>query len=200
MTVVAAPQPAPGRLRAVWSAAHAPVAGVPRWARIAALAVPFTVLPSGIWRIAVIFAEDGHGRGDLPGWLPLPVYVVLLSIASELLAFTAVGLIAGWGEVFPRWVPVLGGQRVPTLAAVAPAALGAVILTAVWSAGFTAVFAGVTLSGEPTPANHPGEAGGWDAAVFYATYTPLLLWGPLLGVATIAYWRRRRATGPTQTR
>lgn len=187
--------PAPGRRTAwaaAWAAAHTPVAGVPRWARIAALAVPFTVLPSGLWRIAAIFADDGHGAGDLPGWLPLKVYVVLLSLVSEVLAFTAVGLIAGWGEVFPRWIPRLGGRRVPTAAAVVPAALGAAVLTLLWSAAFVADFAGVTMSGEPAPANYPGDAGGWEAAVFYATYTPLLLWGPLLGAVTVAYWRRRR--------
>ncbi|MFH9353777.1 hypothetical protein [Kitasatospora sp. NPDC017646] len=42
----AQPSPAAGRLRTAWAAAHTPVPRVPRWARIAARAVPFTVLPS----------------------------------------------------------------------------------------------------------------------------------------------------------
>ena len=45
--------PAKGAIRAAWAAAHAPVRGVPGWARKAALVVPFTVLPSILWRIAV---------------------------------------------------------------------------------------------------------------------------------------------------
>lgn len=189
-----------GRARAVWAAAHAPVAGVSRRVRNAALAVPLVVLPSGLWRIATEFVpgmEGGDtGSGTLPGWLPGEVYIVLLSVFSELVAFTAVGLIAAWGEVFPRWVPVLRGRRVPPLAVVVPAAIGAVLLTVVWTAAFAADFAGVTLQGEPTPAGYPGEAGGWTAAVYYVCYLPLLLWGPLLGLLTAAYRRRRRAERP----
>ncbi len=44
MTAVIDRPTATGRLRTAWAAAHAPVAGVPRWARTAALAVPFVVL------------------------------------------------------------------------------------------------------------------------------------------------------------
>ncbi|MEU8137926.1 hypothetical protein [Streptodolium elevatio] len=190
------PPPA-GRLRAGWAAAHAPVAGVSRWVRNAALAVPLVVLPSSLWRIATEYVpaltgSADTGSGDLPGWLPGKVYIIFLSVFSELVAFTAVGLIAAWGEVFPRWVPVLRGRRVPPLAAVVPATIGTVLLTAMWTTAFAADFAGVTLQGEPTPSGYPGEAGGWKSAVYYVCYTPLLLWGPLLGLVTVAYWRRRR--------
>ncbi|GAA2099625.1 hypothetical protein GCM10009801_71440 [Streptomyces albiaxialis] len=191
-----APSPGTGRLRAAWRAAHAPVPGVPRWARAAALAVPLTVLPSSLWRVAVLFpglGGDDPGSGSLPAWLPTPVYVVLLSLLSEALAFTAVGLIASWGEVFPRWVPFLRGRRVPTAAAVIPGALGAVALTFLWTVlTLVTEFAGRTIRGEPVPDDYPGVAGGWSEAVFYACYLPLLLWGPLLGAVTVAYWRRRR--------
>ncbi|MFF0738925.1 hypothetical protein ACFYVL_00855 [Streptomyces sp. NPDC004111] len=61
---------------------------------------------------------------------------------SELVAFTAVRLIAAWGEVFPRWIPVLRGRRVPPLAAVVPAAIGTVLLRVIWTAAFAADFAG----------------------------------------------------------
>ncbi|MFG3253384.1 hypothetical protein [Streptomyces sp. NPDC048172] len=185
-----------GRLRAAWRAAHAPVPGVPRWAHLAALAVPLTVLPSGLWRIAVFIPGLGedHGSGNLPAWLPTPVYVVLLSLFSEALAFTAVGLIASWGEVFPRWLPVLRGRRVPTAAAVVPAALGTVALTLLWTVfALVTQISGTTIRGEPVSEDYPGSAGGWSEAVFYACYAPLVLWGPLLGAVTVAYWRRRRA-------
>lgn len=186
------------RLRSAWTAAHTPVVGVPRWARIAACTVPFTVLPSGLWRIGTCLFGDGReqGTGQLPSWLPGGVYVVFLSVLSELLAFTAVGLIAAWGEVFPRWVPVLGGNRVPIWAAVVPAALGAAALTVLWTvAGVATEIAGTTVQGDPLPKDYPGEAAhGWTAAAFYGSYAPLLLWGPLLGVLTVAYWKRRLRT------
>ena len=172
-----------GRLRTAWRAAHAPVPGVPRWARIAAYAVPFIVLPSGLWRLPSAFT-DGSGLGER-------AYIILLSVVSEVAAFTTVGLVATWGERFPRWIPGLRGRRVPTLAAVIPAALGAVILTGLWTYTFTAVFGGVTLGGEPLSGDVPAQRGGWETAIFYLCYLPLLLWGPLLAAVTYAYHRRR---------
>ncbi|MFF3390944.1 hypothetical protein ACFYW1_08425 [Streptomyces sp. NPDC002669] len=184
------------RLRVAWRRAHAPVPGVPRWARIAAYVIPFTVLPSGLWRIMTVIFHIGddatHGRGQLPSWLPGPVYIVALSVLSELLAFTAVGLIAAWGEVFPRWIPLLGGRRVPPLAAVLPAALGATVLTALWTTAFVTSMYGFTIQGTPLPDDFPTKAmHGWQIAFFNLTYTPLLLWGPLLAAVCFAYWRRR---------
>ncbi|MFD3525310.1 hypothetical protein [Streptomyces sp. NPDC058653] len=182
------------RLRAAWRTAHTPVPGVPRWARGAALAVPFTVLPSGLWRIAEVNGGSGHGTGDLPAWLPIELYVVVLSLVSELIAFTAVGLIAAWGEVWPRWTPVLRGRRIPPLAVVVPAALGALVLTTAWTAAAVTDLADVTLRGDAISPDYPGEAGGWPAVVFYLCYAPLLLWGPLLAALTLSYHRRRRRT------
>ncbi|WP_210747821.1 hypothetical protein [Actinomadura latina] len=203
------------RVRAGWRAAHEAVEGVPRWARVAALAVPFTVLPSGLWRIAVfalhlpIIAEDdlgpgdgpGGGRGDLPGWLPMEVYVVLLSVFSELVAFTAVGLIARWGEVFPRWVPWVRGRRVPITAAVIPAAVGAAILTVLWTVSIVngLVFR-ETIQGRPLPDGFPIHFGSWEGVLGVVAYAPLVAWGPLLGVVTVAYFRRRVRSSPAPTR
>ena len=185
-----------GRLRAAWRSAHTPVPGVPRWARIAAYAIPFTVLPSGLWRIMTVVFHIGddatHGRGQLPSWLPGPVYIIALSVFSELLAFTAIGLIAAWGEVFPRWIPLLGGRRVPPLAAILPAALGATILTVLWTAAFATSLFGLTVRGDRLPSDFPTESmHGWQLAFFNSTYVPLLLWGPLLAAVCFAYWRRR---------
>ena len=179
--------PPAGRIRAAWVAAHAPAAGVPRWALVAAYAVPLTVLPSSVWRIAVCTFHAPIMRGDLgsalgssgrPG-VPLGLYVILLSIVSELLAFTAVGLVSAWGEVVPRWIPLIGGRRVAPLAAVVPAALGAtalLLLTIPNARGF-----GVA----------PDAPKGLALVVMNACYAPLLLWGPLLAVVTVSYYRRR---------
>jgi hypothetical protein len=189
-----------GRIRAAWAAAHAPAAGVPRWARAAALAVPLTVLPSSAWRIAACTFHAPIVRGDLgfalgtsgiPG-VPLGLYVILLSIVSELLAFTAVGLVSTWGEVFPRWIPVLRGRRVPPLSAVVPAALGATVLTLLWTWTAVCLSLGLRVDLRPQLADSPVSFGDWQGLLAVAAYAPLLLWGPLLGAVTLNYWRRRR--------
>ncbi len=111
---------------------------MPRWARLAAYAIPFTVLPSSLWRIAAytfhLPIADGptHAPTGLPG-LSLELYVVLLSFVSEAVAFTGVGLVATWGEVVPGWVPVLRGRSVSTRAAAIAGARGAAVLTLLWS-------------------------------------------------------------------
>jgi hypothetical protein len=192
--------PPAGRIRAAWAAAHTPAAGVSRRARIVAGAVPLTVLPSSLWRIAVCTFHAPITRGDLgsaqtssglPG-VPLALYVILLSIVSELLAFAAVGLVSTWGEVFPRWIPVLHGRRVPALFAVIPAALGAAVLTLLWTWAAVSLSLGQRIDGRPLTQNAPLGFGDWQQLAAVAAYAPLLLWGPLLGAATISYWRRRR--------
>jgi hypothetical protein len=189
------------QMRNTWTAAHAPVPGVPGWARTAALLVPLTALPSSLWRIAAVTlhlpieffeADDGTGRGDLPSWMPVEVYAVLLSVVTELLAFAAVGLVAPWGEIVPRWIPWLRGRRIPRLTAVIPAALGAVVLTTLWT--WTAVSASVgrDVRGRPMDPDAAVNLDDWRDALAVVAYAPLLLWGPLLGALTVAYWLRRR--------
>ncbi|MFD4256072.1 hypothetical protein ACFWR9_00135 [Streptomyces sp. NPDC058534] len=176
-----------GRLRAAWRTAHEPVAGVSRRLQLTAYAVPLVVLPSSLWRLPAAF-DDGISPGER-------MYIPSLSIVSELLAFTAVGLIARWGEVFPRWVPGLRGRRVPTKAAIIPAAIGATVLTLMFTIlALVNEIQGTTIRGDDLPDDFPGEAGGWEAAWFYICYTPLILWGPLLAVLTFAYSKRRRRT------
>ena len=188
-----------GRLRDAWAAAHHPAPGVPRWARNAAYAVPYTVLPASLWRLALCTFHVPIGRGDVgsgivssgvPG-VPIELYVIALSIVSELLAFTAVGLVSTWGEVFPQWIPVLRGRRVPTLAAVVPAALGAVVLTLLWTWVAVSFSLGMRINGRPLGNDSVLSLDDWKGLLAVIAYAPLLLWGPLLGVVTISYWKRR---------
>jgi hypothetical protein len=174
----------PGRLRAAWQVAHKPAAGVSRHVQLVAYTVPLIVLPSSIWRLPAVF-DDGIGLGER-------AYIVLLSILSEALAFTAIGLIARWGEVFPRWIPFLRGRRVPTKVTVILAAIGATVLTLGTVLTLVTELMGTTIRGDDLPANYPSEIGGWQTAWFYVCYAPLILWGPLLAVLTIAYWKRHR--------
>ncbi|MFZ0377096.1 MAG: hypothetical protein WCD11_23025 [Solirubrobacteraceae bacterium] len=189
--------PSPRDIRTAWSGAHAAVAGVPGWARLAAYAVPFTLLPSSLWRIAAYTFHapiaDGptHAPSGLPG-VPLELYVVVLSIVSELAAFTGVGLIARWGEVVPRWVPTLGGRSVPMRPAVIAGALGAVVLTLLWMWVAVHFAFGQRIDGTPRSALAPLDFHDWRGVLAVAAYAPLVLWGPLLAAATIAYYGRRR--------
>jgi hypothetical protein len=80
--------------------------------------------------------------------------------------------------------------------AVVPAAVGATVLTVVFSllSPITTVM-GTTIRGDELPPAAPGQGTGIASVWFYSCYAPLVLWGPLLAVLTVAYWRRRRAGG-----
>ena len=157
----------------------APSGPVPRWAERAAHLVPLCVLPSGLWRIALVAGLAGH-PGRLKAWEG--PYILSLTVLSEGLALLTFGLVRPWGEVLPAWIPFLGGRRVPTMGAVIAASLGAFAVTAVWT------FAAVN---SPNPASGPAGLRGLSLWAVYVCYAPLLAWGPLLAAVTVAYHRRR---------
>ncbi|GAO07724.1 hypothetical protein ACWCYK_04550 [Streptomyces lydicamycinicus] len=170
------------------------VPGVPRWAERTAYAITLLALPSCVWRIAAInlnaplldhdaTAPAGPEPFDGEWW-----YLIGLSVFSEALAFLAVGLVARWGEVWPRWVPVLHGRPVPVLAAALPAGLGSVALL-VFPYAMVMSALGLKITGEPEGM----AAHGWQVVAFWIAYLPLTAWGPLLGILTVHYYRRRRS-------
>ncbi|MFG2820101.1 hypothetical protein ACGFX4_11805 [Kitasatospora sp. NPDC048365] len=174
-----------------------PAASAPRWARWAAYATPLVVLPSGLWRVLSVDLRlplmhaptDGHPP---PPWFGAEWwYVIALSVVAEGLAFLAIGLVSEWGEVWPRWIPGLGGRPVPVLAAVLPAGLGAAFNTLLWPYSMAMISTGHRITGESDPGPY---LDGWQSAVFYTAYWPLAAWGPLLGLLTVHYFRRRRGT------
>lgn len=164
----------------------APIAPtVPRWAERVAHAIPFLVLPSGLWRLAVALGfsmgmlNDAGETAVLRGWPAL--YVAVISVISEGVALTAFGLVRSWGEVVPAWLPVIGGRRVRPKAAIIPATIGSIALMLIWTVGFWSVWTG-------DQANQMASVP-W-AVVFAACYAPLNLWGPALLALTWAYRRR----------
>ncbi|MFD3655276.1 hypothetical protein [Streptomyces sp. NPDC058620] len=173
-------------------AAGTPVPAAPqvsRSVRLAAHAAALTLVPSGLWRIAIALGWDsGFTDEDLrPENFPGEgsPYLIGLSLFAEALGLLTLGLVHRWGEELPRWVPVLGGRRIPVSAAVIPASLGAVLVTL------------ITLTGAFgwNDADNMGAAGSPDGGHYWlmtACYLPLLAWGPLLAVVTVAYYRRRR--------
>lgn len=162
---------------------------VPRWAVIAAHAVPLATLPSGVWRIALV---AGLPVADMPvrGWGEM-LYVIGLSVVSECLALLTLGLVRGWGEVVPGWIPLLGGRRVRPLAAVVPALIGAAGLFLITGWFLYAAYADLGPGVTDSAARE---------ALLVVCYAPLLLWAPLLVAVTVAYYKRRtRGTGTAWT-
>lgn len=98
-------------------------------------------------------------------------------------AVLTVGLVRPWGEVFPRWIPVIGRRRVPVLFAVIPASIVSIAIT---SAGV--MFVRLLLSSDVDGHFPAGMAdvAGWLPETFWP------LWGVALAVATWAYQARRR--------
>ncbi|MGW0196166.1 hypothetical protein [Nonomuraea sp. NPDC003201] len=157
---------------------------VPRWALRVAYALPWLLLPSCLWRLPFAFHFDMGQLNDAPVsplWITIP-YVFGLSAITELAALLSIGLVRGWGEVVPNWIPVIGGRRVPTMAAVVPAVIGGLLMTAisVWM-----VLAWVGVFGRTAYEN------GWWQALAMVCITPIALWGPIVLALAYAYHLRR---------
>ncbi|MFD8983077.1 hypothetical protein [Streptomyces sp. NPDC059564] len=159
---------------------------VPRWAVITARAIPWVLLPQCLWRLPFAFDFDmGLIDPNAPAWVWWAVpYVFGLSVLSEALALLGLGLVRGWGEVAPVWLPVIGGKRVPPFVAIVPATLGGLVLTALWGS--------VLLSWLHVPGFHGlGYSSGWWEALAMVCVAPGMLWGPMLLALTHGYYVRR---------
>lgn len=159
---------------------------VPRWTVLAAHAVPLLTLPSALWRLALAAGLPVTDLSVRNGWEAL--YIVTLAVVSEALALLTLGLVRPWGEVVPRWIPLLGGRRVAPLAATVPAVLGGVALVGV--IGF-ASYSYATGGGSEVTASAA------QSALLVVCYVPLLAWPPLLIAVAVAYYRRRTLRAPS---
>jgi hypothetical protein len=174
---------ADARQEAAWPDVGRPV---PRHVAVAAHLTALTVLPSGVWRVVLGcgvtlgFASADLRADGIPGWGT--VMVVCLTVLTETLALLTLGLVRPWGEVVPRWVPVLAGRRVPPAAAVVPATVGGILLTLIWA---------FALMGVATGRLDEITGTGWKVLLI-SCYLPALLWGPLLLWVTWHYHLRRR--------
>lgn len=161
---------------------------VPRWAEGVAHTIPFLVLPSSLWRLAVAFGfpmgqlNDAGELAVVRGWPA--VYIAVISLLAEAVALTAFGLVRPWGEVAPAWLPFLGGRAVRPMVAIGAATVGSVALMLIWTVGFWDVWIGSQAHTMASP---------FWAAVFAICYAPLNFWGPALLALTVAYQRRRVA-------
>lgn len=103
---------------------------------------------------------------DLPN--DVRIWGLLLAAGGVVGSVLTLGLIRPWGERLPRWMPLVGGRPVPPAAAIAPGAVVAVLITA---GAVPLLVAGVT-SGE---------------ILLGIVFLPLWYWGPMLGLAVLAY-------------
>ncbi|MFK0265902.1 hypothetical protein ACIQU1_31890 [Streptomyces angustmyceticus] len=170
----------------------------PRWVvRLARLAAS-APLPSGLWRIVAALGIPVGFTGDeamatVTFGSGFSLYMIALTLFAEGLGLLTLGLVQRWGEVFPRWIALLGGRRVPTAVAVVPAGLGATVLTAFGVLGALGWNA-------PDAMGHPDAPDGVAYWVMTACYLPLTAWGPLLAVVTGHYWLRRRRVRRSRSR
>ncbi|MGP4029832.1 hypothetical protein [Actinomadura sp. 3N407] len=159
---------------------------VPTWAKVAAWSVPLITVPSIVWRFVTVIdnvfvtGDEPCGTGGI--WEQIYVLAVLPSVQLGL-ALLTIGLVRPWGEVFPRWIPALGGRRVPVSLAVSVAVTGALVIAAICLQ---------TVFVPPVPQEDlpPGcRLLGWDTLRWYL---PMVLWPPLLLAVTWHYRQRRR--------
>lgn len=157
---------------------------VPRWAERVAHAIPLVLLPQCLWRLPFAFGYDmGTDTGSIGSlWISVP-YIFGLGLLTEALALLSFGLVRGWGEVVPSWVPLLGGRRVRPAAALIPAVAGGL--------GATALFGPFTLGAVGVLSFDGFDNGAWEL-LFRACVLPVGLWGPLVLALAFHYWRRRR--------
>jgi len=149
------------------------------YAAAAAATIGFIPLHA-IWALGIpLFAdpelfrpwyEDGGG-----------VYLLTLNLLALLPAVLAVALIRPWGLVFPRWVPALGGRRVPRMLLIASGTVLSVSLLA-----YT-VFAAVLM---PLQWGDPSAI--FDARTGIYGVGQFLVWVVGLAIATHSYARRTR--------
>ncbi len=156
-----------------------------RWAVYIAVVVPLLYAATRLaWAFGVRLgiSEEFFREGQEVGLWELGGALGAMAVVGAVLT---IGLIEPWGEVFPRWLPWIGGRRVPTALAIVPATLVSILVT---SAGL--MFVRLVLFGTFT-------LGDIDLGLDqnWAAIAPELLWpvwGVALGTGTAGYYYRRR--------
>jgi hypothetical protein len=151
---------------------------------VVAVVVPLTYAATRTaWFVGVPLGIDPTTLDDLGDarWAGLG-----LAAGAVVGAVLTTGLVSGWGEVFPRWVPGLRGRPVPVGLAVVPAV---VVAAAVTSAGLSFLLVLVSQAFGSLPAT-TADWGAWLPTTLWP------LWGVALFTAAQAYRLRRRPPCP----
>lgn len=159
-----------------------------RWGRVAVAVSVLVPLGYAVTRFAwFVGIPLGLTAESFARVRPIAGFGAGLGAFAVVGALLTLGLLRPWGEVFPRWVPGLGGRPVPVGLAVVPAAFVSVAVT---SAGL--MFVRLTLFsglGDAFPVGM-ADVAGWLPEMFWP------VWGAALGLSTYAYWLRRRGEAP----
>ena len=151
-----------------------------RWAIAVAVVVPLIYAATRwAWVLGIpVGVSNGFlSMGQANGGFWSGAALGTVAVGGAILTF---GLCQRWGEIFPRWIPILAGRPVPIWLVVAPAILVSILVT---TAGLMYIRQTV-LGTVPFP-----------LPTYWGATVPELLWpiwGAALGAATLAYYYRRR--------
>lgn len=160
-----------GATRPAWTRPEAAA----RWGRVAVVVAALCALPYGLLRMTWLTPWPvGMDPAELAAVPEMRLHGLLLGSAALAGAVLTTGLVARWGEVWPRWVPVVRGRPVPLAAAVVPGGLVAAL--------FTVAAPSMTIMAVAS-----GDL--WLLVVF-----PFVVWGPALGIAVLGYALRRQGS------
>lgn len=151
-----------------------------RWATGIAAFIPLVYATTrAAWAVGIPLGitEEFLRQGQTEGTWGAGASLASVAVVGAILT---TGLAQPWGEVFPRWIPGLGGKRVPPALAIVPATIVAILVT---NAGLTFWRRALVETG-----TFALLGGNW-AALGPELLWPL--WGVALGVATLAYYLRR---------
>ncbi|GAA3441339.1 hypothetical protein [Planomonospora venezuelensis] len=178
-------------------------APAPRRVRVAAYAGAAAFLPYAAmkttWALGGTFA--GVGGAQMTATIERNgASGVLLTLerwgvdATVLLAalgvFLILGLVRPWGQVFPRWTPVLRGRRVPRWLPLTPALIGAATLAPYGAVGI--VYAALGAAGAVTVPRGDFPTPGDALLVAWVGLGAFAVYGIALGAAAWSYLRRTR--------
>ena len=114
-------------------------------------------------------------------------YLAILTLLAVLGGILSRGLISDWGLVYPRWLPLLGGRRVPPWFPLTPTVLGSGLLVA-YSLTLPVQFPRAIADASPAdPFTLTGALIGLPI---------LLAWTVALPTAGWSYYRRTRRARP----
>lgn len=165
---------------------------VQRWAYWAGWGCVLSVIPSVVWRLAMLGGVDtGFAEAEVyRSSFQASAYVLVLEVLQLAGGILCLGLIAPWGEQWPRWVPWLAGKpispKLPFLVGlVANAALYLLIFPILGR--FIGVWLGISDAWTPTAAMNDLQQ-----ILMLACYIPFVAWPVLLSVALVGFWHRHK--------
>ncbi len=151
-----------------------------RWAVLVAIVPPVLYgLDRWSWALGIPvgisqeFLAEMHRTGLVWAGLGLGTFALVGALLT-------LGLVQGWGEIFPRWMIGVAGKAVPPLLAEVPATAVAICIMA---ATIPIMESGARIAGKN------GDVFGWLQIAILGSFP---IWATALGAATLAYHLRRR--------